>query len=698
MTNIKSAMSRKTLAPIHTIYKLAKQACFHTLIPRHLRFCCLVERRPHRLLNTVLYSPTTPMLSTCLLILFCGHTVEFALGKLQLAHPLYLFPPSPTTTYSNPTLLQNRHTVFIYLFLLHSAHSLVCIDSINLWFLEFLLSLVFDASSMVTLVTHTLSLMSDNDDSDHEFTVEQYYAEASRALASLGLRERRQPENPLDSMTIARLRQEAEQIKKTIDSLKYRLDVIEEQLKTVVYPVDTLPPEILCKIFAAVVSSAPRTVDVALLRITAVSQRWRAVAIADPHLWTRTCYFIRYSKNCDTLHQHFLQRAQGLPITLSTTGFDLVPDRLPRGVFDSASQWIEAHLQAGFNAFDLYEATFRRATSLPVFVPFDFDFPQLTKLTLDIPNIDRFNNSRSQRNVFQSAVHLRELAVSNILSISQFAIPTQRLRKLTVNGPAQYLDVILILPELLMLEELSLLTLVRNPESDAEIIGEPESTITMPYLSTLLLLEENSACVLPHLTLPALKTLHLSYFTFKDVKSYIHPCLTRSNANILSLFIVSTWSYKVIQSLVFSRNSPVFHSTQEFVLRLFDMDAESGKLLAADFAQLAFLPNLESLTLVVPQPREGKSTSIKASSLTIEIGPFVDGLAMRVANALSAGVRHTMKLSRFVVDCASSAISDKDLGDLKHLQDQLQVPVLMPNGHPSRNTWERRELRGKGID
>ncbi|KAF7314869.1 F-box domain-containing protein [Mycena indigotica] len=537
----------------------------------------------------------------------------------------------------------------------------------------------FDASSMVTLVTHTLSLMSDNDDSDHEFTVEQYYAEASRALASLGLRERRQPENPLDSMTIARLRQEAEQIKKTIDSLKYRRDVIEEQLKTVVYPVDTLPPEILCKIFAAVVFSAPRTqVDVALLRLTAVSQRWRAVAIADPHLWTRTCYFIRFSNHCDTLHQHFLQRAQGLPITLSTTGFDLVPDRLPRGVFDSASQWIEAHLQAGFNAFDLYEATFRRATSLPVFVPFDFDFPQLTKLTLDIPNIDRFNNSRSQRNVFQSAVHLRELAVSNILSISQFAIPTQRLRKLTVNGPAQYLDVILILPELLMLEELSLLTLVRNPESDAEIIGNPSRPLPCP-----------------------LKTLHLSYFTFKDVKSYIHPdhpCLTRSNANILSLFIVSTWSYKVIQSLVFSRNSPVFHSTQEFVLRLFDMDAESGKLLAADFAQLAFLPNLESLTLVVPQPREGKSTSIKASSLTIEIGPFVDGLAMRVANALSAGVRHTMKLSRFVVDCASSAISDKDLGDLKHLQDQLQVPVLMPNGHPSRNTWERRELRGKGID
>ncbi|KAF7298552.1 hypothetical protein MIND_00801900 [Mycena indigotica] len=112
---------------------------------------------------------------------------------------------------------------------------------------------------------------------------------------------------PLPPSDIHLLRKEAEQIEKAIDGLEFqlaqlkdRLAAIQGHLSVTVYPVSTLPAEILCNIFASAVSSSlGGEITRALLLITSVCQRWRHVAIADPiqKLWTNTCYFV---KNVDS--------------------------------------------------------------------------------------------------------------------------------------------------------------------------------------------------------------------------------------------------------------------------------------------------------------------------------------------------------------------------------------------------------------
>ncbi|KAF7302300.1 hypothetical protein MIND_00797500 [Mycena indigotica] len=493
---------------------------------------------------------------------------------------------------------------------------------------------------------------------DEEHNVEEYYAKASFAL---GIRGPTQTDTPLNAPVISRLRSEAEELNKSIHELKTqlaalqdRLEAIEEQLSTVVYPINTVPPEIMCRIFAAAVSlSPPAKVPVILLRITSVSQRWRAIAIAEPHLWTNASFFLKREKS-SPLFELFLQRAQGLPIIVSTPRA-----RLPRDLFDSTARWKEADLDA---------------ISLGFKCPISgFDFPHLTKLTLKLSTAPQSD----LRSTFQKAIHLQELSINNPQLVSQLSIPIQQLRKLTIlsNWQVSYFDVISLLPELVALEELSLI---------ADFVGiDDASTLIMPFLSTLSLLGENTASLLADLTLPSLSSLHLSYFHWGEARKIIHECLSRSLANVtsLDLSLINSGSYSTdystIRVLLFS---PSFDMTRELILPLLELDSRHSKLLAADLARLDFLPNLEIFTLVVPHPsRYRSSMASRPSPVKIELRPFLDGLAMRVANALSTG--HTMKLSQFVIEHAPHSFCDEDMYSLRNLQHHLQIKVAMPHGY-----------------
>ncbi|KAF7302301.1 F-box domain-containing protein [Mycena indigotica] len=510
-----------------------------------------------------------------------------------------------------------------------------------------------------------------------------YYNSATRSLSLL--REPKRPDPPLERTTILRLREEAEQTSKTIDKLKTQLTHLEDRLEriiddlsSIVYPVNTLPTEILCRIFAAAVSLSPHfAANRALIRITAVCRHWRAIAIADPRLWTQVCYLIHGTRR-DLLAENFLARIQKLPIKFSTTmraddDDDAAEDTgyiLPHFVFQSAAQWEEASLTG-----DYWPANRdNEGNSYP-----KVDLPQVTKLTLDI-----LEPSHPPEYMIINAPRLHELSIRVPTGLLQrLSFPTHQLRKLTILLPARFNDIILILSQLVALEELSLASpLEDNPSAPS---GRP---FQVPQLSTLSFGGAENAFILNHIDLPSLTTLRLSQFDEHDVAFFICPCIVRSSANITSLSVAPT-TYDAFGAFLMATE---LNSLKNLTVTLFAMTRDEERRCAVALSLPLCFPNLESLTLLVTNnadipmfPHFDQESTPRPTS----IRPFLDGVAMRVSNAISNDVH--MKLARFAVDFSSPfGITTEDMHNLVYLQQSMSITVSMPNGRPLavRKLWE----------
>ncbi|KAF7314874.1 hypothetical protein MIND_00001100 [Mycena indigotica] len=472
---------------------------------------------------------------------------------------------------------------------------------------------------------------------------------------------------PFDSTSISQLRDKAEKVKETIQQLKTQLQILEDHLEalqdslsTIVYPINTLPAEILCHIFAEAVSSS-HSLDVnsTLLQITAVCPRWRRTAIADPHLWTRVSYLIDGER--DILAEHFLRRTQGLPVVFSIPeeANDYESYDLPRCIFDSAPQWAEASLcsikwPVNWAAADSESDTPANA---------QFDFPLLTKFAFDVWRpIDT-----GERPVLMNAPRLQELSISIPRLVLRLSFPAHQLQKLTILRPTTCTEILSVITHLAALEELSLSSLF---EEDI-----PASNLYLPRLSTLSLVADDSSSILDHLLLPALTTLCLSDLHYFIVESSIDPAIERSAATVTSLSLLTPVSFAAFRYLL---TSYTIHPVKHLTVTAFSMTNDQGRKCSAMLAESNLLSNLESFTLVIPA----------SAPAPVNIRPFLDGIAMRVADMCSDGVQRKMKLARFVVEFAPYGILEKDIRDLQHLQRTFGIKVSMPNGHPRRKSWE----------
>ncbi|KAJ7797341.1 hypothetical protein B0H14DRAFT_3548551, partial [Mycena olivaceomarginata] len=72
-----------------------------------------------------------------------------------------------------------------------------------------------------------------------------------------------------------------------LDAVRTRLQDVQNQLDSIVYPVLTLPPEMTSEIFIHCLPSEPEIVfpDDAPLLLTRVCRAWRQIAISTPALW-----------------------------------------------------------------------------------------------------------------------------------------------------------------------------------------------------------------------------------------------------------------------------------------------------------------------------------------------------------------------------------------------------------------------------
>ncbi|KAF7293719.1 F-box domain-containing protein [Mycena indigotica] len=465
----------------------------------------------------------------------------------------------------------------------------------------------------------------------------------------------------LDGPTKSRLREEAEQLKKLIDELKTKLQALEDRLDEVqydlsslVYPVNTLPAETLCQIFAAALSTgiSPRSrrrvtmINRPRLRITAVCRYWRSIAIADPHLWTQTYYLINSNNpQRDLLFENFLPRTHSLPIK-----FTLIAragsQSLPHFVFDSVAQWKEVCL---INVYWPRNWAPNTATNQGI------DCPQLTKLTFDATK----DRASTPQDLLMNAPCLRELSTCTITDLfSRLSFPPQRLKKLTLLQPVNYKELILLLAQLVGLEELSITMSSPHGWEDRDLRWglRPLAPVRLPCLSTLLVAEGH---ILKFLDLPVLTTLHLLQCYTEDV-NLLGACILRSSANITSLFLAPINSIAYITAL-----SSLLSSLKHLALTLLDMNPDEALQCSANFARLDYLPNLESISFIDNRP--------EVAFLCGSIRPFLEGIAMRAANALLSGAPHRMKLTRLVLDSrAPGVIPAEDMRDLAYLQRRLR--------------------------
>ncbi|KAF7311779.1 F-box domain-containing protein [Mycena indigotica] len=445
----------------------------------------------------------------------------------------------------------------------------------------------------------------------------------------------------LSAADIVVLRQEAATLDDTIAALerqlgqlKARRDAIHTMLSDVIYPMHTLPTELLCHVFQALVALClPDEVNSALLAVTAVCQRWRSIAIADPHLWTTTCYILRGGP--DPLFDHFLARTQGLPIAIAieetrhTSECALTP-----AVLSSCHQWREADLSVA----DL-DVHFRIESP-----DTELDLPHLTKLRLNVDQRTEYYNYQT----FAHAPRLQDLAISYPNLIRSLGFPMHQLRKLSVLHRAAARDVLSLLPELVVLEELAVASLLRITNRDQQMVE-------MRSLTTLRLLGENSCVILRYLLLPRLALLHLAELDDYDADVLVRGCLSRSATDIaaLSLFLVDVHCSALLMLL---RPRVVGGALTCLTIAKLKATRMEQKALAALLASADFLPDLAALTLVAPSPAV--------------LGAFWDGLARRLANA-AQGAKHAVKLRQLVVQ--PEGMSTDDMRRLRELQRRLET-------------------------
>ncbi|KAJ7055977.1 hypothetical protein C8F01DRAFT_1156524 [Mycena amicta] len=429
--------------------------------------------------------------------------------------------------------------------------------------------------------------------------------------------------------------------------LEARREDIQKKLATIVYPVSSLPAEILCKIFAAAVASSPLDeVHATLLKITAVCQQWRATAIADPNLWTT----IEYTSATDDLFKCFLARTRGLPLHVSFVE-DGRDDLSDTPLMASSSQWKEANL----SVLDSLEP-FRTIAALEI----PLQLPWLEKLTIDV------YHTSPPIQLFSQATRLRDLTVGYAGLVFQLGFPTPQIRTLVLLHPTALSEMLALMPLMPALEDLSFGFI-----SDQEDTTTPPP-ILMSALSTLSVGSDSDGTaekLLRKLLLPALRTLHLHKLTDAEAESIV-DCIDRSSATLHSIFLHST-EYDTAMRILRSESAEICSSVRKLGFEPYKMTVQEEKSFTADLANGEFLPELESFTLLIPR--------MSRVSSPIRIRPFVDGTTARVWNAHFEGQQlEELKLKEFTLDFGSREISRED--------------VKMPQGFPMMKAWEDEEL------
>ncbi|KAJ7045074.1 hypothetical protein C8F04DRAFT_1067615 [Mycena alexandri] len=291
---------------------------------------------------------------------------------------------------------------------------------------------------------------------------------------------------------------------------------IQRQLECIVYPVLSLPPEIVSNIclhcLPPVVPIDRRKATkttLAPLLLLQICRTWREIALSTPHLW-------------DSLHLRlatlrpetqkgiadWFSRAGSCPLTFSLCLRELW------GTFAGGISGILYPLAPRLQSLYL-EVSWRQFGELSDIGP----FPTLEHLALLLPQRNYRPNWNVPLKLFSAAPRLRHIAFIGFARPSMFVLPRSEVSKMTCNllTTKQCLDLLEAHPSL---EELS--ASVCDDNSHPELI-------THSHLETLRLFSSSSYSSLRVLRLPALQNLRVSLDLRSDDGDYFPAFLASTS-------------------------------------------------------------------------------------------------------------------------------------------------------------------------
>ncbi|KAJ7618616.1 hypothetical protein FB45DRAFT_1097194 [Roridomyces roridus] len=272
---------------------------------------------------------------------------------------------------------------------------------------------------------------------------------------------------------------------------------IREKLAAIVYPILTLPLEILSEIFLQYTGEYP-TPGCNPMVPASVCSLWREVALSTPRLWTRfgsECHVALESVHISDLVRLWLSRAGSLPLDLRISLTDAGHRERPRIVDDLSeysSQW--GHL----------DLTRYRRQSVPNncrYLPASLDAPRLTEIQCTQVSLEELHTSLPWAQITTLYFHDQ---IIDCLKLFEYT-PNLEYFELT---PGNY-------------------DLSRD-------ITSPRRTL--PRLHTLHLGQDRSHWIIPHLTLPALRVIHVENFVTADILE-MQELVERSGCTPTSFYI-----------------------------------------------------------------------------------------------------------------------------------------------------------------
>ncbi|KAJ7079505.1 hypothetical protein C8R43DRAFT_1083210 [Mycena crocata] len=231
-------------------------------------------------------------------------------------------------------------------------------------------------------------------------------------------------------------------LKRTIKQLKLERFILETHLETYVYPVLTLPNEIISEIFLQSLSpSDSLSGPTSPIFLGHICRKWRAITLSTPTLWT----VIRLDVDTTTKHEKqlrlldiWLARSRDCPLSISITEYCHCPisesfaSRFLAAIIPHSRRWRSVSLHILFSAFPMISG----------------ELPILSELTITsasdhLPNIEH-PDAPWPLAMFKQAPKLRRVSLCRV-DPNIFHLPWAQITCLSITQPDSFNDLSKIL-------------------------------------------------------------------------------------------------------------------------------------------------------------------------------------------------------------------------------------------------------------
>ncbi|KAK7018410.1 hypothetical protein R3P38DRAFT_2982623 [Favolaschia claudopus] len=379
------------------------------------------------------------------------------------------------------------------------------------------------------------------------------------------------PDSGKNHPDIAAARIRLAELDTLINSLIVERQNLRDTLDAVIYPVSSLPPEILSHIFVRCLSSKRPAKHLAPLLLTQICRLWREIALATPELWQAVALNARRDmvahahQNPERLLEMWLDRSATLPLTLSLGGLQSLVDM----AMTHHDRWCEVTLESDA-AITEPEARGKVFSNLRVLELTDWSQDPHTVVIENAPVLKE--------------VHFTVFSIENM----NLRLPFAQIEKIgfqTFDNAATCVPILLQCTNLVHIDTKTLVV-----QTMTDLFLDPH--VTLDSVESLNINYIGSTIV-PHVTLPALRQLTLS----EEVDTAVGPfraLSARSGCSLQELtIIVDQHNYKM-RSLHLTQFFEVFPSVT--TLRLDFRDHALYRFINA-LSSADILPSMHTLTI-----------------------------------------------------------------------------------------------------